>query len=29
MVLVDTNVLLTRDARRYRTYFPGVKLICP
>lgn len=21
--------LLTRDARRYRTYFPKVKLICP
>ncbi len=21
--------LLTRDAARYRTYFPGVKLICP
>lgn len=21
--------LLTRDARRYRTYFPGVELICP
>jgi len=22
-------VLLTRDATRYRTYFPKVKLICP
>lgn len=22
-------VLLTRDARRYRTYFPNVALICP
>jgi predicted nucleic acid-binding protein len=22
-------VLLTRDAARYRTYFPSVKLICP
>lgn len=21
--------LLTRDAKRYRTYFPKVKLICP
>ena len=21
--------LLTRDARRYRTYFPGLELICP
>ncbi|CAM3607944.1 type II toxin-antitoxin system VapC family toxin [Occultella aeris] len=21
--------LLTRDARRYRTYFPGVALLCP
>jgi len=21
--------LLTRDSRRYRTYFPGVQLICP
>ena len=21
--------LLTRDAARYRTYFPGIKLICP
>ena len=23
------NPLITRDARRYRTYFPGVKLISP
>jgi predicted nucleic acid-binding protein len=22
-------ILLTRDAARYRTYFPGVQLICP
>lgn len=22
-------ILLTRDAARYKTYFPGVKLICP
>ena len=21
--------LLTRDAARYRTYFPGIKLVCP
>lgn len=26
---VEKLTLLTRDERRYRTYFPGVKLICP
>lgn len=26
---VRRYTLLTRDARRYRTYFPGVDLICP
>jgi predicted nucleic acid-binding protein len=28
-VLVEGLTLLTRDARRYRTYFPGVRLIAP
>jgi predicted nucleic acid-binding protein len=27
--LVEGLTLLTRDARRYRTYFPGVRLIAP
>jgi hypothetical protein len=27
--LVEELTLLTRDARRYRTYFPGVRLIAP
>lgn len=27
--LHDELLLLTRDPRRYRTYFPQVKLICP
>ncbi|MFZ5509013.1 MAG: type II toxin-antitoxin system VapC family toxin [Pseudomonadota bacterium] len=27
--VVERMVLLTRDARRYRTYFPGLKLIAP
>jgi predicted nucleic acid-binding protein len=26
---VTTAALITRDARRYRTYFPGLKLISP
>ena len=26
---VATLTLLTRDARRYRTYFPAVTMICP
>lgn len=26
---VDGLALLTRDARRYRTYFPGLELISP
>ena len=26
---VEGFALLTRDARRYRTYFPSVQLICP
>jgi hypothetical protein len=26
---VERMALLTRDARRYRTYFPGLKLIAP
>lgn len=26
---IESLPLLTRDARRYRTYFPSVKLICP
>lgn len=25
----ESWTLLTRDAARYKTYFPGVKLICP
>jgi hypothetical protein len=29
MVLVDTNVILDRDGRRYRQAFPGLKLITP
>lgn len=27
--LVEELTLLTRDARRYRTYFPGIKVIAP
>jgi predicted nucleic acid-binding protein len=27
--VVDRLMLLTRDVRRYRTYFPGQQLICP
>lgn len=27
--LVDEATLLTRDVRRYRTYFPGLQLIAP
>ncbi len=27
--LVEGHTLLTRDARRYRSYFPGVRLIAP
>ena len=27
--LVEGHTLLTRDAGRYRTYFPGIQLICP
>ncbi len=26
---VGRMALLTRDARRYRSYFPGLRLICP
>jgi predicted nucleic acid-binding protein len=26
---VERMALLTRDARRYRSYFPGLRLICP
>jgi predicted nucleic acid-binding protein len=26
---VEKMTLLTRDARRYRTYFPTLKIICP
>lgn len=28
-VSIEGLTLLTRDARRYRTYFPGVRLIAP
>ena len=27
--VVERLTLLTRDARRYRTYFPNLRLICP
>lgn len=27
--LTEGHTLLTRDAGRYRTYFPGIQLICP
>ena len=27
--LTENWTLLTRDAARYKTYFPGVKLVCP
>lgn len=27
--VVEGMTLLTRDVSRYRTYFPGLKLICP
>lgn len=26
---VEGMALMTRDARRYRTYFPGLEIICP
>ena len=26
---IEGMVLLTRDARRYRTYYPTLELICP
>lgn len=26
---IESMVLLTRDARRYRTYYPKLELICP
>jgi predicted nucleic acid-binding protein len=26
---VERMALLTRDARRYRSYFPGLRMICP
>ncbi len=28
-VVIEGLTLLTRDARRYRTYFPGVRLMAP
>ncbi|MFZ5765599.1 MAG: type II toxin-antitoxin system VapC family toxin [Thermodesulfobacteriota bacterium] len=28
-VAVSSFDLITRDSARYRTYFPGIKLICP
>ena len=27
--VIDRMALLTRDVRRYRSYFPGLQLICP
>lgn len=27
--VVERMALLTRDVRRYRSYFPGLRLICP
>lgn len=27
--VVERMTLLTRDVRRYRSYFPGLRLICP
>lgn len=27
--VVERMVLLTRDVRRYKSYFPGLRLICP
>lgn len=26
---IEAMVLLTRDAKRYRSYYPGLQLICP
>ena len=28
-VAVEGLTLLTRDAKRYRTYFPKLRLVCP
>jgi predicted nucleic acid-binding protein len=27
--ITEGGTLLTRDAGRYRTYFPKIKMICP